>query len=196
MVRALVVAALLGVFGLAQEPAVVREKGRDHFETAFSGGHLRIQIRSGDVRITGSDNDKITIHYEGGQANEIDDVEVRFQRTSAGGDLKMSGGPRNDFHILIEIPRETDLYLRMPFGALAVERIRGGKDIELHAGDAEIEIGDPNDYSLIEASVTTGGLDSPPLGISKGGLFRSFKRDGPGKFKLHAHVGSGELNLR
>ena len=41
----------------------------------------------------------------------------------------------------------------------------------------------------------TGELNVTPLGVSKGGLFRSYKKDGPGKYKLYAHIGSGELDL-
>ena len=37
--------------------------------------------------------------------------------------------------------------------------------------------------------------DAELLGISKGGLFRSYKKDGPGKYKLCAHVGSGQIDL-
>jgi hypothetical protein len=55
---------------------------------------------------------------------------------------------------------------------------------------------DPKDYAQIEASVTTGALESGALGISKGGLFRSYKSAGPGKYKLSAHVGTGEIDLR
>jgi hypothetical protein len=57
-------------------------------------------------------------------------------------------------------------------------------------------MGDPKEYAHIEASVTTGGLDSGPLGISKGGLFRSFNRARPGKFHLYPLVGSGALARR
>lgn len=197
MIRALAVLALLSFVAFAEGPAVIREKGKDHFEVPFpTGGHLRIQCRSGDVQLVGTKRENIKVSFEGQRAADTDDVEVKFVPTSDGGDLSISGGPRNNFKIYVEIPGEVDLYYRMPFGALAVEDIRGNKDIELHAGDAEIEIGDPEDYSRIDASITTGGLDSAPLGISKGGLFRSFKRKGPGKFQLHAHVGSGALNLR
>jgi hypothetical protein len=34
------------------------------------------------------------------------------------------------------------------------------------------------------------------VGIWKGGLFRSYTKDGPGKYRLYAHVGSGEIDLR
>jgi hypothetical protein len=35
-----------------------------------------------------------------------------------------------------------------------------------------------------------------PFGESHGGLFRSFRKSGTGKYKLVAHVGAGELTLR
>lgn len=198
MLKAVLATVLLAcTIAAAEDPAVVREKGKDSFETGFAaGGRLKLEVRSGDVRVSGTSSDKITIHYDGRQAGEIADVEVEFRKTGTGGTLRLSGGPRNDFHIRIEIPRETDLQVRMPFGALEIEDVHGSKNVEVHAGDVAIDMGDPKDYAHIEASVTTGGLDSGPLGISKGGFFRSFKRDGPGKFQLYAHVGSGALDLR
>jgi hypothetical protein len=48
----------------------------------------------------------------------------------------------------------------------------------------------------VEASVTTGGLEAAPFGESHGGLFRSFHKEGNGKYKLYAHVGAGDLTLR
>ena len=200
MLRAAVAAVLLAsavAVAVAEERAVINEKGKDHFEIGFSsGGRLQLDLRSGDVRVSGTNSDKISIHYEGRKAGEVEDVAIQFKKGGGSGVLTLSGGPRNDFQIRVEVPRETDLHVRMPFGALEIENVRGSKDVELHAGDVSIEMGDPKEYAHIEASVTTGGLDSAPLGISKGGLFRSFKRDGPGKYQLYAHVGSGELDLR
>jgi hypothetical protein len=199
MIRAVFVAAVLAACTVAwsEEPLVIKEKGKDHFDTSFpSSGRLQLDVRSGDVRVSGTDKDKVSIHFEGRKSGEVDDVSILFKKTGSNGVMTLSGGPRNDFQILIEIPRETDLQVRMPFGALEIESVHGSKNVELHAGDVSIELGDPKEYSHIEASVTTGGLDSAPLGISKGGLFRSFKRDGPGRYRLYAHVGSGELDLR
>ena len=198
MFRAAVVMVLLAsAAALAEAPQVITEKGKDHFETVFSpGGRLQLEVRSGDVRISGTGSDRLSVRYEGAKGGEIDEVEVRFQRTGAGGSLKISGGPRNDFHIRIEVPRESALHVRMPFGALEIEQVHGSKDVEVYAGQLNIDMGNPTDYAHIDASVTTGALNSGPLGLSKGGLFRSFKKEGPGKYRLHAHVGSGEINLR
>jgi len=182
---------------LADERGVIEEKGRDRFETEFApGGRLQLEVRSGDVRISGRDSNKISVHYEGRNGNDIGEVEVRCKKLGSDAELRISGGPRTEFQIRIEVPRETELRVRMPFGALEIERVRGSKDVEIHADQLTMQIGDPKDYAQIEASVTTGALESDVLGISKGGLFRSYKKDGPGRYKLSAHVGSGEIDLR
>ena len=84
----------------------------------------------------------------------------------------------------------------MPFGDLNIDKVHDGKDVELHAGQLTMSVGDPKDYAQIEASVLTGELNLSALGVDKGGLFRSYKKDGPGKYRLYAHVGSGELDLQ
>jgi hypothetical protein len=188
---------LAGAITLAEETAVIVEKGKDRFETEFaSSGRLQLEVRSGDVRISGSDSNKISIHYEGRNGNDVRDVVVRCKKTSSGAALEISGGPHNEFQIRIEVPRETELHVHMPFGELNIAKVHGGKDVSLHAGQLTMEIGDPKDYAQIEASVLTGELDLSALGVEKGGLFRSYKKDGPGKYKLYAHVGSGELDLQ
>jgi hypothetical protein len=194
------VAILLLVTGgivLADDRSVIVEKGKDRFETEFAAGsRLELEVRSGDVRISGTDNNKILIHYEGTAANEVEHVVVRCKKIGSKNKLEISGGPRNQFQIWIEIPRETDLQVRMPFGDLDIVKVHGDKNVELHAGQLTMEIGDPKDYSKIEASVLTGELNISPLGVEKGGLFRSYEKDGPGKYRLYAHVGSGELDLQ
>jgi hypothetical protein len=198
MLKAIAVFTLLACAGaLADERAVIAEKGKDRFETEFApGGRLQLEVRSGDVRISGTDSDQISIHYEGKNRSDIGEVEVRCKKLGSNAELSISGGPHNEFLIRIEVPRETELRVRMPFGALEIERVHGSKDVGIHAGQLTMEIGDPKDYARIEASVTTGALEAGVLGISKGGLFRSYTKDGPGKYKLYAHVGSGEIDLR
>jgi hypothetical protein len=73
---------------LADERAVIVdrrvEKGKDPFETAFApGGRLQLEVRSGDVRISGTDSNKISIHYEGRHGNDVGDVAVRYEKQRA-----------------------------------------------------------------------------------------------------------------
>jgi hypothetical protein len=198
MLKAAAVFLLLAAgIALAQEHGVIVEKGKDRFETEFApGGRLELEVRSGGVRISGTDSNKISIHYEGRNAADVEDVLVHCKKTGSRAALEITGGPRNEFQILIEVPRETELHVRMPFGDLNIAKVHGGKDVELHAGELTIETGDPNDYAQIEASVLTGELNLRVLGVDKGGLFRSYKKDGPGKYRLYAHFGSGELDLQ
>jgi hypothetical protein len=84
----------------------------------------------------------------------------------------------------------------MPAGDAEVENLVGDKDVELHAGDLTMAAGAPEEYALADASVLAGDLDTGPFGVSKDGLFRSFHRQGSGKYKLHAHVGAGDLTLK
>lgn len=197
MFRVVAVFLLLGCgVALAEDRTDVTQKGKDRFETAFaSGGRLQLDVRSGDLRISGSDDNRISIHYEGKNANEIEDVRLRCKKLGSNAEIEISGGPSNGFQVWIQVPRETDLHVRMPFGAAAIKSVHGNKDVGIHAGQLTMEVGDPKDYGQIEASVMTGELNFNALGISKGGLFRSYKKDGPGKYKLYAHVGSGQIDL-
>jgi hypothetical protein len=192
----LLVAAASAVPMLAEKPVEIKETGKDRFEAAFpSGGQLRLRVRSGDVEVTGGAEDKIVITYGGTKADQGREVTVTLKRLENNGELRVSGGPKNEFQIRIQMPRSCNLFLRMPAGELNVAGISGDKDIELHAGDATVKIGSAADYGAVDASVTTGELDAPPFEVSKGGMFRSFKKQGSGKYRLHAHVGAGQLTL-
>ena len=44
--------------------------------------------------------------------------------------------------------------------------------------------------------LTAGSLDLTAFDVNKGGLFRSFHENGSGKYRLHAHVTTGEIEVR
>ena len=161
-----------------------------------SGSQLNIHVRSGDVRVVGRDDNKVSVKVDAKDPEKAKEVKARFERFDNSAELDVSGGPKNDIRITIEIPKSTGLFVRMPAGQLELSDIRGDKDVQLHAGELIVGVGNPADYSHVEASVSTGGLEAEPFGESHGGLFRSFHKDGNGKYKLHAHVGAGELTLR
>lgn len=185
------------VNALAQKPVKVVEVGRDHFEADFpSGGQIRMHIRSGAIKILGSDEKKIQVHYSGKNADKRKDVKVSLKSSGDVGELNISGGPRNEFEIEVEVPKSCNLYLRVTAGQVEVSGITGDKDVELSFGDLTVEVSKAEDYAHVDASVYSGDLDAEPFAISKGGLFRSFQKQGPGKYRLHAHVGAGELMLK
>ena len=181
----------------AGKPLQVTEIGKDSFEADFvSGGQLRMHIRSGDLRVIGSNENKIRVTYSGKNAGKKSDIKVSLKTVGNNAELRVSGGPHNDFRIEIQVPKNSGLYLRMPAGDLEVDGITGDKDVEIHAGDMTLGVGKADDYGHVDASVNAGDLDAQPFGVSKGGLFRSFDKHLSGKYRLHAHVGAGDLVLR
>jgi hypothetical protein len=189
--------ALLVPAGLPDSELTVKDLQNHPFAVDFpSGSNLRVHLRSGEFRIVGRDSNKIAVHFNGRNADNARDLTVRFRRSGNDGDLRVFGGPKNNLEVTIEIPSAAILFVRMPAGDLSVEGVSGDKDVELHFGDLTIAVGNAADYSNVDASVMSGGLEAAPFGESHGGLFRSFEKSGSGKYKLHAHVGAGDLTLR
>jgi len=193
----LVCAGLVAAAGLAQARTDTSDIVDHPFSADFaSGGKLRLHVRSGDVHVVGTDQNSISVELSGKKAREARDVRVRLKESRGAADLRIFGGPRNDITLTIRIPRNTDLYARIPFGDVEIEDVVGDKDVALHAGDLTIAVGNPADYGHVDASVTSGDLSGAPFGEEHGGLFRSFEKEGTGKYRLHAHVGAGDLTLR
>jgi len=191
------VLALSVASATAQTKLDVKDIENHPFTADFnSGGKLRMYLRSGDFRIVGGSGNKITVRITGGNAYRASDMRVQLEGSTNSADLTVSGGPKNDLEVTIEVPRKTGLYVRMSAGNLELQHVTGDKDAELHAGELVIEVGDAGDYSRVDASVYSGGLEASPFGESHGGLFRSFHKEGNGRYHLHAHVGAGDLTLR
>jgi hypothetical protein len=86
-------------------------------------------------------------------------------------------------------------------GELDLDHVDGNKDLQIHAGQMTITLPNAADYGPVDTSVTTGDIEASPFGVSKGGLFRSFRTatalhsNAAGKYSLYAHVGAGELDI-
>ena len=196
------VLASLAVFAsplaIAQSKRVEATNLPDHpFQVEYpSGSQLNMYLRSGDVRVVGTNDNKISVRVDAKNLEKARQVKVVFDRSDNSGELRVSGGPKNDTQIVVEVPKATGLFVRMPAGQLEISDVIGDKDVQIHAGQLILHVGDPADYSHVDASVMTGDIDAPPFHEDHGGLFRSFHKDGNGKYKLHAHVGAGDLTLR
>jgi len=195
-IRILSLAVLFAPLALAQKNKIEVSNLGDHpFQVDYpSGSQLSIRVR--DVRVVGSAENMVTVKVDAKDPDRAREVTVRFERLDNSAELNISGGPKNDVRITVEVPKSTGLFVRMPFGQLEISDVTGDKDVQLHAGELIVHVGNPADYSHVDASVTSGGLEAPPFKEDHGGLFRSFQKSGNGKYKLHAHVGAGDLTLR
>ena len=172
----------------------IEEIGKQLVEVDFrTGGSLKMDLCSSGVKVVGVDKDQLRVAYD--SKKDMSKVSVRLKLSGSEGLVEVDNCPSEDFRITIEIPRKTDLYIRMAAGQLDLDDVTGSKDLKMHAGEMNVELGRAEDYASVEASVMTGEVDAPVYKVNKGGLFRSFERKGPGRYRLVAHVGAGQLSL-
>ncbi len=191
--RTLFTLLLLGTAFVSAQDAKIDELGKSPVEAKFvSGGRIRMDLCSSGIEIVGTDDAAVRVSYH----PERDNVRVRLQISGDHADLRLTGCPHNNFQARIEIPKSSALYVRMMAGQLDVRDVTGDKDVELSFGQLNIDVGKTEQYARVDASVNSGQIDALAFAVSKGGLFRSFDQKGPGRYRVHAHVGAGQLELR
>jgi len=178
---------------LSGQNATIEEVSKSPVEANFSsGGRIRMDLCSSGIDVIGKDEGKLRVSYDASRGN----VKVRLNASGDRADLKVTDCPNNNFRVTVEVPKSSGLYIRMMAGQLNVEGITGDKDVVLHFGQLTMDVGKAEDYAHVEASVNSGDLQASAFNVAKGGLFRSFDTSGPGKYRVHAHVGAGQLTLR
>ena len=157
-----------------------------------SGGRIDMQLSGGNYVVCPAADNHIRVTLSGNTGGAR--VELTTSGTHA--NLEVKDTPHNNFQATIEVPKAADLVIRLSGGQLVIAPITGNKDIESNAGNTEIAVGDPNEYSSVDASVKAGDIDAGVFGGSKSGLFQHFKWSGHGKYTLRANLGAGNLVLR
>lgn len=164
--------------------------GNNPVEARFQpAGHIRMELCPGGIELLGSDEPVLRVSDLSGGAR------VRLDVSGDQADLRLSSCPHSNFRVRIELPKSSALYVRMFAGQLDVRGITGDKNIELTFGQLNIDAGKSEDYASVDSSVSSGAIDASVFDVHKGGLFRSFDQTGPGKYRLHAHVGAGQIDL-
>ena len=109
--------SLLAPGGLPDSKLEVKDLQNHPFQVEFpSGSKLRMHLRSGDFRIVGRDDNRISVHLQGRNADNARELTVRLRRFDSDADLRVFGGPKNDLQVTIEIPKQSMLFVRMPAG--------------------------------------------------------------------------------
>ena len=192
--RSVLIAVLcVSAVALAQD-ANLEEVNKSPIEAKFApGGRIRMDLCPAGIEVVGKEDSRVRVSYDQRPGH---DVKVRLQASGGQAGIRVTGCPHNNFKITIEVPKASDLYVRMMAGQLDVFDIKGDKDVELHFGQLTMDIGKADEIARVEASVNSGDLEVAPFDVSKGGLFRSFEKSGAGRYRVRAHVGAGQLELR
>ena len=161
---------------------------------------LIIDSKPAGLHIVGTDQEAIQISCTAGSDETARDVTLHFSPTASGGKLSIEGPHlqrgNNSLEVKIEVPRRTNLSVRMFAGEVRVEEVKGDKDIEIGAGQITISSIHDGDYRSVDASVGVGEVQARAFGADKGGFFRRFSRNNlGGNYRLHAHVTTGEVDL-
>src|SRR5262249_39225360 len=103
-----------------------------------SGSQIRMNLCASGIDLVGSTDEKMRVSYEA----ERGDVKVSMQVLGHNATLTVTDCPRNNFRVTIEVPKSSDLRVRMFAGELNVRDVVGDKDMELHFGRLNMEVGD------------------------------------------------------
>ena len=182
---------------LSLAAAQLQSQGSDNesLETAFvDGGRITINLSAGDHRITESADNHIRVRWDTGARRRNEDVDANTLVDGNTASIDIDG-TRKNFRTFIEVPRRSDLIVRLSAGELFVGNVEGDKDIRLRAGDLTIEVGDAKDYAHVEGSVWAGDIDARPLDREASGLFRSIDWRGQGKRELSFHLYAGDVTI-
>ncbi len=160
------------------------------------GGFIRLHLSPGGYKVTSGDANAIIINYTARNSDDLKRVKVKIRADASTADVYVSDTPHNNFQATIEVPPRSDLRARMVAGEIVIDGVEGSKDVEVDFGRIEVKIPKPQEYGHRDASVRAGSIEASAFDVSKGGLFRSFEQTGPGEYRLHAHVATGEIDLR
>ena len=190
--HALAVGALLSLIAAQLHSEVTYT---DSLETAFvDGGRITIKLSAGEHRITESPDNHIRVHWRLEDESSSGDVDAS---TDVDGSTAMIDvdGPLKNFHTVIEVPRHSDLTVRLSVGELDVGNVEGDKDIRLRAGDLSIEVGNTKNYANVEGFLWAGDIDAGPFEKEASGLFRSIEWQGDGEHELRFKLYAGDVRL-
>lgn len=161
--------------------------------TFVSGGTVRLELAAGDYEIVASKDNRIRVSWDdrGKDADVVLRIDVGASRATLRTETPWNNGPR----IRIELPRRTNMVLKLSAGDLKISGIEGSKDVSARAGDVNIHVGPREQYRYVKASVSIGDLHADAFDVNKDGLFRSFEWTGKGQYELRAHLMAGDLKL-
>lgn len=206
---------LLGVI-FVSIPLICQESSRQKLELSKpipliiernlgSGGALRLDMNVGKLHVQRNpDAHKIELkiapqsfddeHRTSGWVKQFD---VQGDRGVIRLELPKANGNQHNAEVTISVPAETALKVELGVGELAIEGVRGEKELSVGVGQLTVAVASAEEYGPVEASVTIGDVrDEVFHKEDKGGFFRTEKLTGRSSYPLKARVGIGQVLLK
>src|SRR5947209_9532293 len=189
---------LFALFLLAAPAFAQSHDDGSQSQSFVSGGDIHFDLSAGDYDFTSSPDNTIRVSWRwdnnGSRRALPANVKAQIKVNGRSADVT-TDGPHNNIHYTVEVPKSSNLTVRLSAGDIRIAQIEGSKDVHIHAGDVRIAVGDPQKYGQVDLSVKAGDLNAQPFGGAKDGLFRSFHWTGKGSYRLQVHLGAGDVNL-
>jgi hypothetical protein len=103
---------------------------------------LLIDSTPAGLQIVGADREELHVSCTAGSDQDASNVALHFSITANGSKLSIEGAHaqhgNHSLQIKIEVPRRTNLSVRMLAGQVTVKEVKGDKDIEIGAGQISI----------------------------------------------------------
>ncbi len=157
-----------------------------------SGGSIEIDLSGGNYSIKPAPGDNIRVTFSGNTANATADLNTNGTKAT----LTVKDTPHNNFNAVIEVPKTSDVVVRLAAGNLEMAALSGSKDVKSEAGNVEITAGNRDDYASVDAAVKAGNLDGGAFGRTEAGIGQHLSWSGHGKYTLRATLGAGNLELK
>ena len=179
---------------LSTAPLSADSETENSQETDFiTGGKITIELTAGEHRIVQGDGEQIRIEWT--QDDDLYEVKARTTVEGRTARVDVDGPSNNNFRTVIEVPRDSDLKVRLTAGVLNIEDVGGDRDIRLRAGELRIEVDDTEQYAKVAGSLWAGDINAGPFQKETSGLFRSLKWTGEGENKLQFKLYAGDVSL-
>src|SRR5262245_21541648 len=134
----LVAGVMLGVTLAAQDA-----RPSASLERPFApNGSVKMTLSAGDYHIVGRTKDRVLLDWSIREAEALAKVRARADVRDHEVKITTDGPGNKGLRFTIEVPNRSDLYVRLTAGDLTIEDIRGNKDVELRAGDLDIDVGE------------------------------------------------------
>ena len=157
-----------------------------------SGGRIEMELSGGNYNIKSAAGDTIRVTFSGNTGNATADLATNGTKAT----LAVKDTPHSNFNAVIEVPKTSDVIVRLVAGNLEMAALTGSKDVDSQAGNVEITAGGPDAYASVDATVKAGNLDGGAFGKTEGGIGQHLTWSGHGKYTLRASLGAGNLELK
>lgn len=108
-----------------------------------SGGTIRMHLEAGGYTIRPTNSANIVVTCHANSEDQLNRVKVEIRPGASSADVFVRDTPHNNFSAIIEVPRQSNLWVRLSAGELDVGAVEGNKGLEIRAGQLQVDVPHP-----------------------------------------------------